>query len=84
MRVYETLGSGGILITKKIDGLKRISIDLYNKLTYEEINEIPAIYENIKTNIKYYHQLSEELFESIKKNHTYLHRTVKIIQHMSN
>ena len=83
MRVYETIGSGGILITKKIEGLKKISIDLYNDLTYEEINQIPSLYENIITNLEYYNQLSIELFENIKKDHTYLNRSLKILEHRS-
>ena len=44
MRVYETLGSGGILITKKIEGLKKISEELYNHLSYDDLKEIPVIY----------------------------------------
>ena len=84
MRVYETLGSGGILITKKIDGLKRISDDLFNKLTYTEIDQIPNIYENILANLNYYNELNRELFENVKKNHTYLNRSTQMIDYMSN
>jgi spore maturation protein CgeB len=84
MRVYETLGSGGILITKKIEGLKKISVDLYDNHTYEELNQIPTIYENMLTNINYYNESNKELFEHIKKNHTYLNRAYEIIKCMSN
>ena len=83
MRVYETLGSGGILITKKIEGLKKISEELYNHLTYDDLKEIPVIIDRIKSNLKFYYKLSDEIFETIKNNHTYINRAKLITEYMN-
>ena len=82
MRVYETLGSGGILITKKIEGLKKISEELYNHLSYDDLKEIPVILDRIKSNLKFYYKLSDEIFETIKNNHTYINRAELITEYM--
>lgn len=70
-RVVETLGRGGFLIHREVEGIKEAYPDL---VTYD------GTYENLKRKINYYLEHEDERLEIVKKNFEHVKNNYTIIK----
>lgn len=80
-RVVETLGRGGFLIHREVEGLSKEYPDL---VTYEKDN-----YEDLKNKIKFYllnydkrYEIIQKNFDWVKNNYTIEHKIKELCQNL--
>ena len=80
MRTFETMGSGGCLLTQDIPELIELFQDGNHLMTYRSIDEAISLAKDLLKDEKTRKHISEQGHKEVLEKHTYMHRTQEILK----